>query len=48
MRINEGQGMKVEAEDCQWGVGNVIGGQGMSVGAGECQWGWWGLGPVWR
>ena len=25
--------MKVEAEECWWGVGNISGGQGMSVGA---------------
>ena len=32
MRINGGQGMKVEAEEHRWGVGNVGGGRGTSVG----------------
>ena len=32
MHIDGGRGMKVEAEEHQWGVGNVSGGRGMSVG----------------
>ena len=33
MRINEGRGMKVEAEECRWEVGNIGGGGG---GLGLC------------
>ena len=40
MHIDGSRGMKVEAEECQWGLGNVSGGWGMSVG------GHWGPGNV--